>query len=95
MEKLYNLWGPWAPWPPVSMPMLPGIPGLVGFYYHIVRKFDGGKFGKFTFFKHLATKNLVDQSKGLRVNVGTSRDDNLLEIASIYHNCFVGHFYRH
>ena len=56
MEKLYNLWGPWAPWPSVPMPMLPSIPGLVGFYYHIVETFGGGKFGKFTSFKHLAIK---------------------------------------
>ena len=83
MEKLYNLWGPWAPWPPVSMPMLTGIPGLVGFYYHIVGKFGREKFGEFTSFEHLAIKSLVDQSKGLRFNVGTSRDDNLLEITSI------------
>ena len=73
------------------MLMLLGIPGFVGFYYYIV-----GKFGEFTSFEHLANKSLIDQSKGLRVNIGTSRDDNLLEIASSHYitliNLFVGHF---
>ena len=78
------------------MLMLLSIPGFVGFYYHIVGKFGGGKFGEFTSFEHLANKSLVDQSKGLRVNISTSRDDNLLEIASSHYitliNLFVGHF---